>query len=335
MEEKWTILRRLLDDSKAELKRASIDDIVAQFQPVLDEFYALTESLRAAQPDYNRVFMRFVQALQDEYPTLTINLMFVRPSNYSTDLWGPVYWRFLHLASILVSYAFEHQRIRDMLDLPTLVYNIDLILPCPMCAAHYQAIKQDSRVLLAVKNMSFGSIVTYLQTFHNIVTENVDRTPEYANRPPRPPFTSIRFARVYGCLEIQPSDLLKSKTYTRCRIEWLPKLHRLLATLLALYRPNARFLECSDELKANYDDNHDDRTALTNDLYSAITLDIDEKRAYANLEDFNETVLEFYTSYPDVVRSLANLLPDDDDDRKGKIFRLLEKFDNKETTSQK
>lgn len=324
-EEKWTILRRLLDDSRTELNAASIDDIVAKFQPVLDEFYALTETLRAAQPEYNRVFTRLVQTLQEEYPKLTVNLMFVRPSNYSTDLWGPVYWRFLHLASILVSYAFERQRIRDMLDLPTLVYNVDLILPCPMCAAHYQAIKQDSRVLLAVKNMSFGSIVTYLQTFHNIVTENVDRTPEYANRPARPVFTSIRFAREYGCLEIQPSDLLKSKTYTRCKIEWFPKLHRLLSTLLALYRPNSRFLECSNELREATTPNE----RLLDELYAAITLDIDEKRAYANLEDFNDTVTEFYTSYPTVVRSLAETLPDDEP-RKDKIFRLLEQFEKGE-----
>lgn len=323
-EEKWTILRRVLGESAEELKRASIDDVVAMFQPVLDEFYALTESLRASQPDYNCVFTRLVQTLQDEYPALTVNLMFVRPSNYSTDLWGPVYWRFLHLASILVSYAFEKQRIRDMLDLPTLVYNIDLILPCPMCAAHYQAIKQDSRVLLAVKNMSFGNIVSSLQTFHNIVTENVDRTPEYANRPKRPTFTSMQFARVYGCLEIPPPDLLKSKTYTRCKIEWLPKRHLLLATLLTLYRKDARFLDCSDELKsASTEQQPSER--LMNDLYSAITLDIDEKTAYANLEEFNDTVTEFYTSYPDDVRSLASLLPDTEP-RKGKIFQLLDKF---------
>lgn len=320
------ILRRLFHESETESNAASIDDIVVKFQPALDEFYALTESLRAAQPEYNRVFARLIQTLQEEYPKLTVNPIFVRPSNYSTDLWGPVYWRFLHLASILVSHAFERQRIRDMLDLPTLVYNIDMILPCPMCAAHYQAIKQDSRVLLTVKNMSFGSIVTYLQAFHNIVTENVDRTPEYANRPKRPIFTAIQFARTYGCLEIQPSGLLKSKSYVRCKIEWLPKLHRLLATLLALYRPNGRFLECSDELKATIEPNE----SLLNELYAAITLDIDEKTAYANLEDFNETVTEFYTSYPSVVRSLAALLPDDEP-RKDKIFRLLEKFEKDET----
>ncbi|CAK9825671.1 hypothetical protein ANTRET_LOCUS3638 [Anthophora retusa] len=305
------ILEQLLVDAANELKLMNVDVVLAEFQPILDEFYALSESMRASQPAYNTVFTNFLSTLCEIYPTLRINILILRLSNYSVDVWGPVYWRFFHYCSILVAYAFQTNRINDMLDLSTLIYNVDCILPCSMCTMHYQAIKPNTLVQNTVKNMSFARVMSGVQEFHNIVTKNISQLSEHQNYPKKPYFNVIDFAKTYKCVEQLPEDFLKSNTYVRCEVDWQTPRHRLLTTFLLL---SARipYTKASNMLKRQVYPAIKEKRPLPKEvlkhLFAGITLQVDQKLIEENIDIVDESVTEFYRLAPDVWESLVNLV---------------------------
>ncbi|KAG8362555.1 ac92-like [Fopius arisanus] len=317
----------LLRQAKEELKNTDISIIVRDFQEILDEFWTYSEQLRLANPSYNKIMTQFVDKLCTEY-NLTLNLMYVRVNQYSTDMWGPIYWRFFHLASILVAHALHNKRINDVLNFPTLIYNIDCILPCSICTSHYLSLKPTNRVKLTVKDMSFGLVMSGMQTFHNLVTENINKV--HKAQPHGPPasryFGVIDFAKTYHCIEIPPPQLLKSSTWVRPRIDWQSKTHNILCTLLAL-STHQLYLQCSQLMKniAYADENVIVNKNLSRDsppttqaqntvriltlIAQAIKLQVDKKVISNNLDFYSEVIEAFYGEFPDISRELVNTLP--------------------------
>lgn len=333
--------QQLLQAATNEFKTHDIERIVATYKSLLDEFCAVSEHFRLAQPRYNETFERLVNIVGEEY-NVERSVMYVRLGNYGTNVWGNLYWRFLHHTSILLEQAMHNNRINDPLDFPLLVYNIDCILPCANCALHYRRIKETADVKTVIKDMSFGMLVNGLQAFHNLVTRNVDKLPEYAGMPDRPTFTMIDFARTYGCIERLPDDLLKSNIYVRPRIDWQPNTHRMLTIFYALATKRT-YSPCSDALKlALYDReiaatvvpsssgiNNESRESIMSNINRAILMNVDEQVVSGNAQIYNQTIVEFYHAFPEYVRSLIDCDDDNananDADREAKT-RIKEKI---------
>lgn len=309
-------LTSLVKISIDELKTMNIENIVEKFKPILDEFIALTETIRPVYPKYNEIFKNFIHKISSLY-NIRVNVMLVRVYNYSTDKWGPVYWNFFHLSSILLEYAFYENKINHIFDFTTLIYNIDCILPCSICATHYQAIKSRPDVISAMKDISFGYIMSGLQRFHNIVTENISKTLEYRNFPKRPDFSLIDFAGTYNCIEISQSSVLKSKDYQRNKVDWQPKIHRMLTTLLALSSKES-YIKSSERIKLilygdkKSEKNNEISTLNKKQIFdlmiNTILLKVDPKVATGNGKIYNDVIYAFYSMYPDIVKKLVNNL---------------------------
>lgn len=217
-----------------EFKNLNIDTIIDDYKPILSEFYELSGKYRKYVPEYNKVFENFVNQLCKVY-NFERNIILVNAHKYTTSEWGNLYWKFMHLSSILLSYAYETNKIDNLLNFSTIIYNIDLILPCPKCSGHYQLIKESENIRETIKLMSFGSIMAGVQAFHNQITENVDKTAEYINVPNRPIFYLPSFAQVYKCIDLQNESLQKSTTYIKSNIDWQPKIHNLITIILSNY----------------------------------------------------------------------------------------------------
>lgn len=239
-----TIVQSILN----ELEILDIDIIVQQYTLVLSEFYELSESYRLRKPRYNEIFEKFVKTICEIYD-IRREPMVIYPNKYTTREWGNVYWDFLHLSSILLSYAFETGKIDTLLNFSTLVYNVDCILPCPKCEAHYAAIKNKPELKQIIKVMNFGSVMISLQIFHNVITDNIDKTPDYANMPNRDRFLVADFALKYKCIDVQDEIIKRSSTYSKSHIDWQPVAHVLLSIILSAYCSQPSYDRASNLLK--------------------------------------------------------------------------------------
>lgn len=216
------------------LKDLNINYIIERYKPILTEFYELSAPFRNSAPLYNKKFEIFVKTICDIFK-IKKDIIMVEANRYSPNDWGPIYWEFLHLSSILLSYAYENGMVNDLLDFPKLVYNIDTIVPCGKCAYHYSLIKEKYEVQNTIKRIAFGSVMLGVQHFHNIITSNVDKTPEYANRPNREPFFTSDFALKYKCIDLRSETIKKSNVRLKSHIDWQPGVHALLTIMLSYY----------------------------------------------------------------------------------------------------
>lgn len=237
----------LLKKIAEEFRNLNISVIASEYEEILAEFYELSRPFRANSIKYSEILENLITTLCGIY-NIRLNILYVNVHKYSTSQWGNVYWKFLHLTSILLSYAFEHKHIDNYLNFSLIVYNIDSILPCPMCINHYRQIKQSENVRAAIKTIAFGSVVVGLQTFHNLITINVDSTLEYTNRPKRPMFYIQNFAATYKCISISEEHVRKSSTYMKTKLDWQPKTHSFITNLLATYL-NSNYTRVSSLLK--------------------------------------------------------------------------------------
>lgn len=238
------IKRHLLPTIAAEFEQLSTVTLVEWYRPTVSEFLALISTARQPSPEavaYFKVLDHLVSTLEttfhfSHYP------MLVETHKYTTDQWGLVFWRFLHLTSGLIAIGYADHRLPGMLDLATIVRHIDLILPCGRCAQHYREIKNTTAVLDVIKRLAFGDVVEGLHIFHQIISDNVARSIEHINRPRPPPYRLADFAYEYGFIDAHDELHLKSSTYVRAQIEWQPAVHALLTTILAVFlrQPYAR-----------------------------------------------------------------------------------------------
>nr|DBA13145.1 TPA: Ac92-like protein [Oryctes rhinoceros nudivirus] len=239
---------KILQAVSDELRVLNISYIINRYRDVLSEFYELSAIYRARAKKYNKLFERFINTICTLYNIVRVPMM-VQANKYSPKDWGHVYWEFMHLSSILLSHAFENSMISTLLSFPTLIYNIDAILPCPKCAYHYSLIKQSEDVKQVIKSMTFGSVMISLQIFHNLITANVDKTPDYANIPNRDRFLISDFAATYKCIDVQSENAKKSTNYSKSSIDWQPSTHVYLCILLSTYCDQPSYDRASNLLK--------------------------------------------------------------------------------------
>lgn len=224
----------LLNNAKQQLDAYTVDRVVTAFVPVLSEFEAYVEGVTVSDA-YRSRLSAFTAFLKSTFE-LTTTVMLVQTSKYSTDMWGPLYWSFLHYASILLQYALHTGLTDDVKDFPTLVYNIDKMLPCSMCIAHYLSVKHQNNVRYLIKMMSFGHVIQGLYQFHNVISENVYRHRYPKDAPPFRTFTPIDFAKRYHCypLTTTADNAHKSSEYSRPRLDWQSPLHLSVSVILVV-----------------------------------------------------------------------------------------------------
>lgn len=297
-------LSRIFDASRETWRACSIRDIVARYVPVVEEFLAYNEDAFEREHAFRDVVDKLVLELSRAYD-FQLDVLFVKTSTYTTDLWGNLFWSFVHLSAILITHAFNANLIGDILDFPTIVYNIDAILPCSMCAEHYRAIKNTTPVRACVKQMSFGYVISGAMNFHNIVTANIDKM-QRANAFPRThPFGTIDHARVYGCIELQQRELTKTRTYARNSVAWQPRDHRLIATLASIgSQPLRSFVETTALLESAYSDKRDARDDIILSLERALTFRVNDKVIDDNKQLYRSTLSEFYSAHASAVERL-------------------------------
>lgn len=231
-----------------EFETLNIKVIVEKFEPILDEFYELSEQSRRNAPKYNQILENLIDKLTNIF-NLKRTVIYVRVNSYTTTQWGNVYWLFMHYTSILLSYAYSNGLINDYLDFPSIIYNIDTILPCPMCRSHYLAIKQTPEVKATIKTIAFGMTITGLIDFHNIITANVDQTLEHMHKPKRNRFTMPDFVLKYKCVELPDKpNAVKNQTYIPKDVDWQSTTHAHLSIILAIYCPQL-YLQASCTMK--------------------------------------------------------------------------------------
>lgn len=305
---------RLVAIAAKETAEASVDDLLQEFQGTLDEFHALSQPLRSANTAYDAAYQRMIAKFLECYPTLNLNVVYLNLSKYSVDRWGPVYWRFFHLSAILLLELFSKHRVDDVMDYPTLLYNVDVILPCPTCAWHYLQIKRSDGILTAIKETSFARLMNGARYFHNLVTMHQNELPEFQNRPARPPFTVLDYAERYGCLEEVPDDLVKTTSYVRGWVDWQPPLHRQISLFYAMRRSIPYALASRHLKRVVYENRRESDDPTRDDIMRAVA----EGMVGAVPDDYRETLepfaRRFYETFPTETNALAeNLLLDNDE----------------------
>lgn len=353
-DEKLAPFDELMPTLANEFKNLNIQTICELYKPILDEFYELSYNYRHDKPKYNSCLEQFIAEICSIY-NIKRTVIIVHANKYTTHDWGRVYWLFLHYSSILLNYAYEMGKITHFLNFPLIVYNIDTILPCPKCIMHYRAIKNDFSVKNAIKQMSFGSNMNGLIQFHNIVTNNVDKTPEYANRPKRQMFTQAHFASQYQCIERRNELLQKSMLYEPIHLDWQPTTHTLLTILMMTYCSQTYSRMSNNLKKTLYSEHSAFETINLNIKYTKYLIFTPEENLLNTLtakqmkyclmraillqfqdtiiqsDDikylivFHEAISKIYTMYPEIVRKLAQLNLNDDCETKKYIINLLGK----------
>ncbi|UDM55370.1 P33 [Phenacoccus solenopsis nudivirus] len=171
---------RCLDDIKATF-RDSVQRLVAIFQ--LRDYVAMMNgepiTLNIQQSDiekrYKMLMCRVVARLVRYYKVQIEDFVFVKPSEIVVSVWGTVLWRFMHSAAILGQhYMVENRQDVEFLDdFVTMTYNVDVILPCMNCVAHYRAVKDKPEITDIMRDMSFGLLVQQMYAFHKAISYNV------------------------------------------------------------------------------------------------------------------------------------------------------------------
>lgn len=307
MSRPMTETQELFQLAKTEVRNWSIGRIVDKFSEVLDEFVAIVEDLTDPPVRYKLMLDKLIETLCTRFE-IVMRPMHVRHSQYGTDVWGPVVWGFFHYASIMITYMYSQKEINDMLDLPILIFNINHILPCSLCESHYLQIKHSKNMRRALKELSFGNLMTGMQTVHNLVTANI-----YASRPVpivRPVFNLIDFAKTYECVEKPEDQTRKTLTYVRNQVDSQPPTHRLLSIFYALSK-NISYIHASDLLKSLYEAHPSvDTSAELISIERVMTLNIEKHLIDTNMQVIEYAIGELQRSRP---KHLSRLIDNIDD----------------------
>lgn len=226
----------------AEFAAVSIRTVVDVYAPAASYFCAFVSATVPSDPDrqeepasrYGHLLEQFVQTLERAY-AFTRPVMLVSVAAHTTEQWGAVYWQFLHLSSVLVEYGHAHALFRGTLHLATLLYNLDLVLPCAVCTGHYLLIKETAPVLDCVREVAFGDCVIGVHRFHSLVTHNIAVTQRGAPPGSVAPFRIADFAFRYGFISLHDEHRLVTDRYIQPRVDWQPPTHVALSVLLAAY----------------------------------------------------------------------------------------------------
>lgn len=211
-------------------------ELLPKFKDTAEEFLSIIEPLVDTTSDYYHVLANVIDVLCSVYE-IRLDVVHIELQNYSNYVWGPIFWKFIHYAAILIESAYARDQINDILDFPTIVYNIDQILPCSICAQNYLQVKTTNKMIaLAIKRMAFGKCTEGCSIFHNIITEHISQGHQNQEGEPITHYTLIDYVNEYNFLSYPKDPTNKTKSYIKMRVEYQPLLHRILVIMLILWK---------------------------------------------------------------------------------------------------
>ena len=101
---------------------------------------------------------------------LNIPKHYVHENAYYKNIWGPIYWNFLHFTSILCS---KNENLRDRFS--TNMLNFNLCMICPNCAFNFK--NKNPFKLMMIMSIS-NDTITPMFNLHNIVNSALHK-PQY------------------------------------------------------------------------------------------------------------------------------------------------------------
>lgn len=101
---------------------------------------------------------------------LNLEIVIIRPMEYYKNIWGPVYWSFLHLTSIFCSTEYQ----KDLFS--TNLLNFNLCMMCGTCAFNF---KDKKPFMLMLMMTLTQDMITPIFNLHNIVNTAL-KQPEYS-----------------------------------------------------------------------------------------------------------------------------------------------------------
>lgn len=167
---------------------------------------------------------RIDEIIRKEYKLERISV-FVDASFMTIDIWGPMYWRFMHYMSILIQDLSYRNIINNTEAVVLMLWNLDKILPCHVCIGHYKQAKSNETKFQLIQNafykISYGFIIAGVYDFHNVINYNLNK-----HSPQRSDFITM-----YRC------DILSYATisfeYCRSPVYWWPPTFLLLVEIAA------------------------------------------------------------------------------------------------------
>lgn len=347
-----TSFQPLFSNLRKEFDSLTIDVIVKRFRSVVSEFYAFTDEYYGRDVEVIETYMNildtFIFKLCDLYG-ITLTKMTIFRYKYTPTAWGNLYWNFFHYSSILVSHAYETGMIKSTFyDFGALLYNIDAILPCDVCKYHYRTIK-DTPVLRDINvQLCFGLVMSSTQYFHNIISDNINKTQKHMNPYEKMMFMTIDYASKYECLCLWDDTKKNSEVFVDSTIDWQPLTHRVLTIILSTYcrlsyikisnllkeklyqdekafskgQKDQKYFELKFKCFDCYSWNDVALTSFTTDqiwhcLRKCLLLQFDE----TTLKDddvkknqvFKHAIIKFFEMYPSIVIQVIRSLPDPSD----------------------
>lgn len=106
--------------------------------------------------------------MPDIYASLNLPETNLKDNDSSMTKWGPRYWQFLHLTSIMVN----RSQIRTNI-FASFMYNFDIFLYCSICSRNYQNL--DAMRTVTVPMMQSKDPITTIFNLHNSVNQHTTK----------------------------------------------------------------------------------------------------------------------------------------------------------------
>lgn len=229
--------------------------IIGKFTNCVDAFLTIAEHSPQARhepdarvdADYMRDLVECTEVVRQTFRVPARRKVHVDYANLTLNVWGKVYWDFIHSTAILLQDAFFKKRINHYYRFPAIVFNIDQILPCPMCHFHYQIIKHGAENNEILNKLCFGLLVYGTFKFHNLITKNIERSKTKRSRD----YSELDFALEYGCFPRSLVDRPFTYEYIPYRVVFHCTAHIRLTLLISLVY-DTEFFNTSNSLVESY-----------------------------------------------------------------------------------
>jgi len=153
------------------------EQILTEYKKNLQIFESYVNALPSIEPIYHKKLKHLIASMRNLYPILIPNdLIMVNPNVYTVNDWGKLYWRFMHYTAIVLQYSIFNNKLDNLLDFPLIIYNVDEILPCSICAGHYIGqTKKSTKVRVTIMNLIVhGFIAEGIYLFHREINNSID-----------------------------------------------------------------------------------------------------------------------------------------------------------------
>lgn len=216
--------------------KSFIDELKVRYIKTLIEFDSIARLyFNFAPKKYRDVYNNIIQTLNNAF-----DLNFIHESKHSFvdvgrgrdyNYWGPAFWSFIHYTSILMNVAFEHGVIKDQSLFAAFVYNVDFILPCNVCAHHYEERKNSEQTLDILKRIAFNMGVDACFRLHHMVSQHAESMKEPQKNKK---YGVVDFANQYNCIEINDLTTISVKDHSPTYIDVHKPAYTALSYLVHL-----------------------------------------------------------------------------------------------------